>query len=444
MSKKSKTILTITLLLLLVLSFLSACKPANSVDNGSDQTGNTASNETSGNTDSGEAAGNAEEEQVSISFVTHDYEPTRPIHERWVAEYMELHPNVEINYVTYPMAELITKLITSYEAGRGDTVAGVYGPWLATLVSGGYLDPAPEAVAQDLQSDFYDFAQQGSMIDGVVYGVPRENGSPLPLLSVDVYEAAGVPESDYPTTYDELVALLPQLDKKNDDGSWDVQGICLPNNTFAVTNWITILKNYGVDLLNEDNTQAAFNTPEGVAATEMWKTLNYPDADHNLFPLMKCGMNWYGPWWRPAYQATYPVRVKVLAPFTGPAAQTHGNYTWQWVVNANASQSEKDAAWDFVQFISSKEKQIEIWTEGNIVPTRISVFEDPNLPDREFLLSFEQHFDKMFIFYPQIPQWLEIDTTLRPLLSRLRTGEITVDEFMQETEASINSILAED
>ena len=385
-----------------------------------------------------------EPEEVTITFVTHDYEPTRPTHERFVAEYMELHPNVEINYVTYPQADLVTKIITGTEAGRGPTVMGVFGPWVASLVKGGYLDEAPAWVKEMQQEDFPQIALDGATIDGKLYGLVWQAGDPIPLISVELWDAAGISEDEYPTTYEDMIALLPRLDKKSDAGEWDVQGICLrPFGFWAAVNWFTILKNYGVEILNDDFTAAAFNTPDGLEATNVWRQLSYPDADSTLFGIKKCGMVWYGPWYLPLARGTYPdIELKFLPPFAGPVSQLHPVWTWHWAVNAHASQAEKDAAWDFINYLSTAESQLASWNESNIVPTRLSVFEDASLQSDELLQAYASHLDKSFIYYPMIPEWEQIEKAITATIERFGYGEITAEEFLVEAEAEVNSILA--
>jgi ABC-type glycerol-3-phosphate transport system substrate-binding protein len=385
-----------------------------------------------------------EPEEVSITFVTHDYEPTRPLHERFVAEYMELHPNVEINFVTYPQEDLVTKIITGTEAGRGPTVMGVFGPWIASLVKGGYLDEAPDWVREAQEEDFPQIAIDGATIDGKLYGLVWQASDPIPLISVELWDAAGITEDEYPTTYEEMIDLLPRLDKKSDTGEWEVQGICLrPFGFWAVVNWITILKNYGVEILNEDYSAAAFNTPEGLAATNVWRQLSYPDADSTLFGLKQCGMVWYGTWYLPLARATYPdIELTFLPPFSGPVSQLHPVWTWHWAVNAHASQAEKDAAWDFIGYLSTAESQLASWSESNIVPTRNSAFADESLQSDELLQIYASHMDKSFVYYPMIPEWEQIEKAITTTIERFGYGEISAEEFLTEAEAEVNSILA--
>jgi multiple sugar transport system substrate-binding protein len=380
---------------------------------------------------------------VSISFVTHDFEPWRNTMIEWIGEYMDQHPGVEISYVTYPMTDMVTKLVTGFEAGAGDTVMGIYGPWLAAMAEGGYLDEAPSWVMDMLKDDFYDIAVDAGSYKGKLVGVLQHIGTPLPLLNVDTYEAAGISEDQYPQSYDDLLALIPKLDKKDASGSWEVQAICLPpTDVFVLIDWATVLFAHGGKILDDSLTKAAFNTPEGLAATQVYKQIHYPDADINLFPLSKCGMWWYGSWSRPMFTAQNPnIRVKVLEPLEGPAGRVHANYAWIWVVNANATPRQKEVAWDFIKYITRPEAQITFWNVVGVMPTRKSVYEDPAISADEFVQAFGKYVNETRVYYPPLPDWEPVEKALIRYLERLVAGELTEQQFLDQAEKEVNSLL---
>lgn len=384
------------------------------------------------------------EEKVSITFCTHSYEPWKETLLKWIDEYTAEHPNVEISYVSYPMEDQVMKLVTGWEAGTGETVIGIYGPWLASMVDGGYLDPAPDWAVEQVKEDYYPIGMEGSSIEGKLYGVMQHMGTPLPILSVDAYEAAGIPESEYPDTYDDLLALLPRLDKKAADGTWEVQGICLPTfGPFQMIDWASPLFSYGGKILDDTGTKAAFNTPEGLEATKVFRKLHYPDADINMFPLGKCGMWWYGSWSRPMWTGVSPdLRVKVLRPLAGPAGRFHANYTWSWVVNAHASPAQKEAGWDFVKHITTKKAYLELWNAVSLMPARKSAYEDPSIKDDEFLQAFGKSVPDTVIYYPPIAKWEPVEAAITRLLERVTAGELSEQDFLNQAEQEVNSILA--
>jgi ABC-type glycerol-3-phosphate transport system substrate-binding protein len=381
---------------------------------------------------------------VSISFVTHDFEPWRNTMLQWTEDYMTMYPNVKISYVTYPMTDMVTKLVTGFESGTGDTVMGIYGPWLAELAAGGYLDEAPPWVMDMLKEDFYPIAIDAASYNGKLYGVIQHVGTPLPTINVALYQAAGISESDYPKTFDQLVAQIPKLDKKDAKGAWQNQAICLPTmDVFTIIDWSTVLFAYGGRILNESMTKAAFNTPEGLAATQVYKKIHYKDADPNLFPAGKCAMWWYGSWSRPMITAVSPnMQVKVLEPLAGPVKKVHANYVWSWVVNSHATSAQKQVAWDFIKYITRPGAQIVFWNVVHVMPTRKSVYTDPSIKNDTYLQAFGQYVNETEVYYPPLPNWEPVEKALIRDLQNLISGQVSEQQFLDQAEKDVNGILA--
>jgi arabinogalactan oligomer/maltooligosaccharide transport system substrate-binding protein len=133
---------------------------------------------------------------------------------------------------------------------------------------------------------------------------------------------------------------------------------------------------------------------------------------------------------------------KFLPPMAGPVSQLHPVWTWHWAVNAHASDAEKAASWDFINYLNTAEAQLEFWTASNLVPTRNSVFDDPSLQDNDLLQTYASHMDKSFVYYPMIPEWEQIEKAITAAIEQFGYGEITAEEFLTKAEEEVNSILA--
>lgn len=374
--------------------------------------------------------------KVSISLCTHDVQTVVDCHARHIQWFQEQNPNVQISQVFYPTKDMVQKLVVGWSAGVGETVCGIYGPWLPTFVKGGYLDEAPARVLDFLKQDFFEVNIKGGTINGKPYTIVEEIGCPLPLISKDVWKAAGISEAEYPETYDQLIALLPRLNQSG------MQAVCnMPEGMFQIVNWTTVLLAYGGQVLDDTFTKAAFNSPAGLDATKVHRKLSRKDADYKLFLGGKCGMLWFGPWCRPWW--TNPnMPVKVGPPLRGPARRVHANYQWDYVVNAHASPDQKEAAWDYAMFVSTKQAQIIFWKEVGHMPRSKSAYEDPVLKKDAFLQSFAQYLPETENYYAPIAAWEPVEKTIIAGLERLTAGEIVEEQFLSETERKVNDILA--
>jgi ABC-type glycerol-3-phosphate transport system substrate-binding protein len=363
----------------------------------------------------------------------------------WVAEYQEKYPNVKIEYITYPMSDMVTKLVTGVEAGSGDTVLGVYGPWLPTLVEGGYIEEAPPVIQEMVKNEFTPISWDGGSYKGKLYGVAQNVGLPLMIMNRAVMANAGISEAEYPDTYADLMAALDQLDKKGDDGAWQVQGACLaPADVWIVIDWASVLFSYGGSILNEDYTAAAFNTPEGLEATKVFKRLSHPDASIPLWFQDACAIMVGGPTFKPYLDmADPPPDWMIMRPLAGPGGRWFANFVWSWVVNAHASPAQKAAAWDFIEFITDPEHQLQFYQAAAVIPNRTEVFALPEVKDDEWAQGFIQYLPETKIYSDPIPEWQAIEVTLIQLGERLVAGELSEQEFLDEAEKRVNEILAE-
>ncbi|MCL6429351.1 MAG: extracellular solute-binding protein [Anaerolineae bacterium] len=373
---------------------------------------------------------------VSISLCTHDVQTVVDCHARHIQWYQEQHPNVQISQVFYPTKDMVQKLVVGWSAGVGDTVCGIYGPWLPTFVKGGYLDPAPPHVVDFVTQDFFEVNIKGGTIDGKLYTIVEEIGCPLPLYNKDVWAEAGIPEEELPETYEQLVSLLPRLDRPG------IQAICnMPEGLFQIVNWTTVLLAYGGRVLNDTFTRAAFNSPAGLEATRVHRRLTPKESDYKMFLAGKCGMLWFGPWCRP-WWSNPKMNVKVGPPLRGPAGRVHANCQWDYVVNAHATPEQKEAAWDYAMFVSTKQAQIIFWKEVGHMPRSKSAYEDPVLKKDAFPQSFAQYLPETENYYAPIPEWEPIEKSIIAGLERLTAGEIVEEQFLSETEKKVNDILA--
>jgi multiple sugar transport system substrate-binding protein len=143
------------------------------------------------------------------------------------------------------------------------------------------------------------------------------------------------------------------------------------------------------------------------------------------------------------FQAQNPdIRVEVLQPLTGPMGRVHANYAWTWVVNSNASPREKEVSWDFIKYITRLEAQITFWNVVGVMPTLKSVYEDPAIAGDEFVQAFGDYVDETRVYYPPLPDWEPVEKALIRYLERLIAGELTEQEFLDQAEEEVNSLLA--
>lgn len=203
--------------------------------------------------------------------------------------------NITIEMDVMPWATFNEKLPAAIAAGNAPDFV---------LCSSGYYAPYVEAGSFQDVSDFYELPEVNAddfdknVVDLLYYddlcvGVPMQMVSHYFYWDKDLYEAAGLDPESPPETFEELVENAKLLTDK----SKNQYGFCVPVNN-NVTAQYTMYA-YGGGYVNEDETEAIFNSEENVKAFETLKTLyecSPKDSDDNTYISGQLAQFINGPW----------------------------------------------------------------------------------------------------------------------------------------------------
>ena len=183
--------------------------------------------------------------------------------ERMVTEFEADNPDItiELQYVNSDNA--LQKATVAIQGNKQPDISYQYGTNMPQLAQ------SPEIV--DLTSrvneadydwaDFFPGEQAVATVDGKVLGVPALVDNLAIVYNKDLFAAAGVPEPTADWTWDDLrAAAAATTDPAN-----KVFGLGFPVDGSETTVWqyIAMLWEAGGDILNADNTEAAFNSEAG-------------------------------------------------------------------------------------------------------------------------------------------------------------------------------------
>ena len=202
--------------------------------------------------------------------------------------------NITIEMDVMPWATFNEKLPAAIAAGNAPDFV---------LCSSGYYAPYVEAGSFQDVSDFYELPEVNAddfdknVVDLLYYddlcvGVPMQMVSHYFYWDKDLYEAAGLDPESPPETFEELVENAKLLTDK----SKNQYGFCVPVNN-NVTQYTMYA--YGGGYVNEDETEAVFNSEENVKAFETLKTLyecSPKDSDDNTYISGQLAQFINGPW----------------------------------------------------------------------------------------------------------------------------------------------------
>jgi len=249
----------------------------------------------------------------------------------------------------------------------------------------GWLTDMTEYVADDDYNwdDFQSSARDAVTLDDVVYGVPVMTERHVVYYRSDLLEAAGIA---VPETLDELEDAAAQLDDP-DNGFYGIamRGAKVP----LVTQFSSFLYSYGGDFQDEDG-NASVDTPEAIEAAEFYGNLLkeygppgatnmgwveasaifaqgnaafYLDADSQAYTFLD------------ASNSAVVDTVAYAAFPEGPAGAHPYNIVPQ-TVGINAFSEKKDAAWDFIKYVTNEENTKWLLSEATVPVARDSAWAD--------------------------------------------------------------------
>lgn len=379
----------------------------------------------------------AAQEKITIRWLSHTYEPWNVALQAQADQYMADHPNVEIVYSHVIHADLNVEIATQLAAGDAPTIMGVYGPWMPQLIEAEAIIPAPDWVLEDLDANFPAVMKEAATYDGEVMGYVQHIGIPMPIINVKLYEDNGL---EPPTTWDDLVALDEAL--YGDLGIYGAVMDPTKDGSWNVINWSSILLSYGGSILNEDLSAAAFNSEAGLRATEIYQQLAHKAeiGPGDAFLIEFSATMFSGPWQKSSYEAENPdLQYQALLPLEGPAGRVAGSYMWFWVVSADASPEEMEAAWEFLSWASAGDQYADIYRSIGLLPITNDMPEE--FADDAWVQTFNEGLQYAQIYYEKHPAWEQIDVAMGEELERVVVGEISPAEFLEIAEGRVNEIL---
>jgi len=404
-------------------------------------------------------------EPVEISYLTHWAPDTVAMLEEAAGRYSEAHPDVTITVRAVPFGDLLTT-IRSQGGGEGSaTIASIYDLWLPELVRDGLVGPAPEAVVSDVTEAWPAGVLSAAKVDWQVYGIPNEINLYALNYNTKLFEEAGI--SSPPATWDELKEAAAKLTKK-EDGRITQQGFGLINSWTAgvVHPFASLLASNGGELVVDGkpalDSDAAGQT---FALYEEMIKQGYTDpamgtADANTtgpyldnFVSGRTAMIIMANWWQGALKAGMGENFSDIATApipVGPSGDTARSisYSWMTVVNAGASDAEKEAAWDFLAWLNGPDSgengasaMSDILMSMGILPSRTSDVEaHKDKLSGPFFKGYVEALPDARAF-PVVLGGQEFSEAVQQVIESMEYGQISAKEAQENAQADAAYIL---
>jgi multiple sugar transport system substrate-binding protein len=367
---------------------------------------------------------------------------------------------VKYQYVPFPATreKLTAELVGQSSQYDVLSVMDVWGPSLYNL-----FEPINDRLAEkqiDMQAR-YPYAHLRASRDGNgngknVLGFPIRGHVQLLFYRKDVFDKLGLKA---PSTWDEMVETGKVIASKT-----DMAGVAMYYGKTGGQNlmiWFNYLWGMGGDLLDAKG-QPAFNNPAGVAATQAYidvmlrhkaappasASFNETDAVNSVAQGKSAMVPVW--WWRyaslvdPKSSQLKPEQV-AFAPLPSMPGKPATTYTNTWFYGINRFSKKKDAAMEFLTWLSQPEIERSVLLDRSM--NEVVAMQTRNLIDPDVNIRY----NGMHLFgaqalkgargTPLFPQWPQVSDVLEATISELATGKTQVKPALDEAAARVRKAL---
>ncbi len=244
-----------------------------------------------------------------------------------------------------------------------------------------------------MKADFYPSLAQSFTYDGKFYCAPKDVSALALIINTDLWQKAGLTDSDIPTTWDQLTAVAKKLT------SGKVKGLVIGDTRDRIG---AFMKQSGGWITNEDQTKMTADSPENLAALQYVRKLlsdkvaAYPKTvgagwGGEAFGKGVAAMTIEGNWIKGAMQSDYKnVKYKVAELPEGPKGKGTLAFTQCWGIAAKSKYQAQAQA--FIESLMTPETQLKMAKGFGVMPSLASakdVYASQFPADAAFLAGLE-------------------------------------------------------
>jgi ABC-type glycerol-3-phosphate transport system substrate-binding protein len=390
-------------------------------------------------------------EPVTISFAS------------WVAQergmkklykqFRKEYPNITVEFEEIPSEEASRKLTTQIAGGNAPDAAYIDAGTTAQFAGRGALVNLDDYIAGSdtvKADDYVDAFRESTLFEDSMYGLPFDGESTGLFYRTDLFEQAGI--AGPPKTWEEFEATAAKLTKPDEKQYGFALFTPAPESGYY---WYPWLWQAGGELMNEEETEVTFTSPEAKQAAEFYVNLTkYAPRDYLnsnsydgriAFANGSVGMYMAGAWLAGVLREEFPkIDGKwASAPLPEGPNGCHTTIAGDNLVLFEGSENQ-DAAWLWIEFLSRPESQ-KVWTVDDpfstIMPTRTSLLESPELAESK--PDLEGFAEMMDCGRPPLrnPKWPQVEEALSNQLGKAMYGEQSAAEALDAAAAEAQEIL---
>ncbi len=378
--------------------------------------------------------------KVNLILWTKEGEEPLDWNKSLINEFMEANPDVTVELVKKIDVEVLREdFLTASLAGAPPDLLWTVNDHAGPFVAADVIDPVDGLFDLGI---YVESALEAVKLEGKYWGIPISNGNHLMLL----YNKKLI--SKAPEDTDELFTIGKKLTQ---EGNYAL--VWNQTEPFWLVPWLGGFKG---KVFAEDGVTPTLNTPEMVATLKFLYDMKFDakiipqecdyDAADTLFKEGKAAMIINGDWSLGGYMGVLGedlgvARIpKVVATGTWPKPYTSGVY---FMLAKGLSGDKLKAAQDFIGFVLSKEKQIEMVKLLNRLPALKEALRDPLVIENPILKGSS---DQMVVGTPMPTvlemrcNWDSMKPEMLAVLTATKTPEDAAKSMQSSAEACIKAL----
>ena len=382
---------------------------------------------------------------------------TAPDAEPWkkgiVEDFQVKNPGIRINIVEGPNAtNLLEDLYTSafilgdspYDLVNMDVV------WTPKFAAAGWLLDLTDKVTSSELAAFSLKDVEGRRYKGKLYAIPMRSDVGMLYYREDLLKEAGF---NPPESFDDLIKISQALkDDAKDRWGYVWQG---KQYEGLAAMFVEILEGFGGYWVNPETLEVGLDKPQTLEAIEFLKntmeigisppgvTTYQEEETRRIFQNGNSVFlrNW--PYvWPLATQKTSPVDGKIaIKPMVHNKNGSSGACLGGWALGISKSTKHPEEALKAIKYFTSEEAQRKFILEAGFVPSRRSLFTDPEV------IAKYPHYPQLLevvdkaVLRPPIAQYAQTSDILQRYLSAALTDRMTPEAAMRNAASETRQVL---
>ena len=379
--------------------------------------------------------------------------------EQLTAEYATANPDVNITAIyAGSYSDAGQKALTAARGGNPPQLSVLLSTQMFTLIDEDVIVPFDDFLTDKEKAEwiggFYPSFLENSQTGGKTYGIPFQRSTPVLYWNKEAFAAAGLDQEVAPANWDEMVEMGKALTLKDDSGNVTQWGVRIPSAGFPYWLFQGLSTPAGAILANSDGNKVNFNDAKVVEALEYLVALS---AEHGI---MQPGSIEWGATPKAFFEGETAMmwtttgnltNVRNNAPFDFgvamlPAKERRGAPTGggNFYLFKDSTDEQKDAAVDFVQWITAPE-QAATWSiaTGYIAPR-------PETWETDQMKAYTADFAPALVARDQLEFAVaelstyengKVTQAFNDALAAAIAGEKTAQEALDEAQAKAERIL---